>query len=244
MKLFAMIISVLYAPILLSQTIPVILPSYVWVAHDSVTGVNKGEKWQILYGDTNDILDDTSMFSLGIPTKRYRGWSPIQFNWVDTIVGFYFDSNSIHPCKDSGVVSVRHYIDLYDNDNVLVFKTTGVDDPCHTMNVYLRKYLWVKQDASISEEWWEWWIHRNDQPDTTDTTSVVFESQSEGFTIFPNPASDLISIQGYSGVFEVCDLIGNVVCIGSGGFANVGKLPNGLYIVSTKTTRSKVVISR
>ena len=79
-----------------------------------------------------------------------------------------------------------------------------------------------------------------------DITEVSEDVVSEGFRMFPNPASSMITIVGAHGDFRIANVLGQVLMTGliSGESQqiNIGVLPSGMYFVTVGEMTGKLVV--
>lgn len=68
----------------------------------------------------------------------------------------------------------------------------------------------------------------------TECSVSYVEDKSNSISVFPNPASDIITIQGWKANAEIFDMNGKKVMDAKDEIVDISKLPNGTYIIKSE----------
>ena len=159
-----------------------------------------------------------------------------------TIHSFNIENNSslnqLHWQTSSEINN--HYFDIEYSIDGIDFATIGRKEGAGNSNTKL-DYHFVHQNVESGMHYYRIkQVDYDGQYSYSDIKSVHVKGESEGISIYPNPATHIINVNGADGLYYVLyDLVGRQVHTGiiSGSAFSIDQLATGMYYLDIKDTQ-------
>lgn len=175
-----------------------------------------------------DLNKNKTRIKQTTPGAKYLSIDSITYTESGLIDFIYYGNN--YDCVNSGLTDCDNQI-LYDYANQYFYDAKGRLD---------KIYFWNKQGIA------DWSFDGSYQYYYSNQTSSINEEYAENLiNFYPNPCKTTLTIESYSGEFEIYNSMGQLVIskqIENGGLINTSSLQNGIYILKFGDVFSKLII--
>tara|TARA_B110000046_G_C12996188_1_gene400108 strand:- start:122 stop:697 length:576 start_codon:yes stop_codon:yes gene_type:complete len=181
------------------------------------------------------IVLSTSLLSFGqnpSMTIAHTGISPSAelTIYAGDSIDFLFGSGGTHPMTE-GWQSGETSIPIPFPTQTVTSSITSVTFTLNTPGTY---YFHCGTNPSNSANW--------GKINVLDSTSVgISEDQMISYTIYPNPVTNILTIEGLNGTAEIYNLTGKKVMDINSSIIDVSNLPKGEYIIKTGESSSTFI---